>query len=119
MSPTASAEPKYEPAPQEGSRSEGTVRAWRVPADELALVLGRPNREMVTMRRPLEYSRLQGIELTNGETLAKAAAVEVLQIEGERAYVRGTLKDGDRIISSATHRVIAGQKVSGLMGARQ
>lgn len=68
------AEPKYEPAPQEGSRSEGTVRAWRVPADELALVLGRPNREMVTMRRPLEYSRLQGIELTNGETLAKYLA---------------------------------------------
>lgn len=65
------AEPKYEPAPLEGSHSEGTVRAWRVPADELALVLGRPNREMVTLRRPLEYSRLQGIELTNGETLAK------------------------------------------------
>jgi len=68
------AAPKYEPAPEEGSRSEGTVRAWRVPADELAIALGRPNREMVTLRRPLEYSRLQGIELTNGETLARYVA---------------------------------------------
>ena len=51
-----------------------------------------------------------------GETVARTASVEVLQIEGERAYVRGTLKEGDRIISSGTHRVIAGQRVSALMG---
>jgi hypothetical protein len=63
-------EPKYTPAPQEGSRSEDTVRAWRVPADTLSTALGRPNRDMVALRRPLEYSRLQGIEMTNGETLA-------------------------------------------------
>ncbi len=75
------AEPKYEPAPESGSRSEGTVRAWRVPADELAVALGRPNREMVTLRRPIEYSRLQGIELTNGETLAKFLAKAAPNIE--------------------------------------
>lgn len=73
--------PKYEPAPEEGSFSEGTVRAWRVPADDLALVLGRPNREMVTLRRPLEYSRLQAIELTNGETLAKFLAKGAANLE--------------------------------------
>jgi len=75
------AEPKYEPAPEADSRSEGTIRAWRVPADELAVALGRPNREMVTLRRPLEYSRLQGIELTNGETLAKFLAKGAAEIE--------------------------------------
>ncbi|MBX2805720.1 MAG: efflux RND transporter periplasmic adaptor subunit [Hyphomicrobiales bacterium] len=54
-----------------------------------------------------------------GETVAKTASVEVLQIDGERAYVRGTLKTGDRLISSGTHRVIAGQRISALMDARK
>jgi len=63
-------DPKFEPPPDEGSRSEGTIRAWRANADPLMVALGRPNREQVTMRRLSEYSRLQALELTNGATLA-------------------------------------------------
>lgn len=63
-------EGKFEPPPDDGSRSEGTTRAWRANADPLMVALGRPNREQVTMRRSAEYSRLQALELTNGETLS-------------------------------------------------
>lgn len=37
--------------------------------------------------------------------------VEVLHTEGDRVLVRGTLADGDPIIASGTHRVVAGQQV--------
>ncbi len=37
--------------------------------------------------------------------------VEVLYTEGERAFVRGLVETGDRIINSGTHRVVANQIV--------
>ncbi len=46
------------------------VRACYVAADPLAVALGRPNREQVTTTRPSAATTLQGLEMTNGKTLA-------------------------------------------------
>ncbi len=37
--------------------------------------------------------------------------LEVLYADGERAYVRGTLRDGDEIAASGVHRMVPGQQV--------
>ena len=41
----------------------------------------------------------------------KPAAVEVLHSDGARAFVRGSLEQGDEIVVSGAHRVVAGQNV--------
>lgn len=46
-------------------------RAALVTADPLTAALGRPNREQVVTTRPSAATTLQGLELTNGATLAK------------------------------------------------
>lgn len=38
-------------------------------------------------------------------------AVEILHTETDRAFVRGTLEDGDLIVSTGLHRVVPGQRV--------
>lgn len=38
--------------------------------------------------------------------------LEVLYADGDRVYVRGTLRDGERIVSEGTHRLVAGQPVT-------
>ena len=48
----------------------GQVRAWRVVSDPMTRALGRPNREMTTLRREATPTTLQALELTNGETFA-------------------------------------------------
>lgn len=40
------------------------------------------------------------------------AAVEILHIDGERAYMRGTFEDGTQIVAAGAHRVVSGQTVS-------
>ena len=45
------------------------VRASLVAADPLAVALGRPNREQITTTRASAATTLQGLELTNGDTL--------------------------------------------------
>ncbi len=40
------------------------------------------------------------------------AAVEILHIDGDRAYVRGTFEEGMQIVAQGAHRVVAGQTVS-------
>jgi mono/diheme cytochrome c family protein len=47
------------------------VRASLVAADALATALGRPNREQVVTVRASAATTLQGLELTNGETMAR------------------------------------------------
>jgi hypothetical protein len=54
-----------------GRQIHGTVRASLIPADPLALALGRPNREQVITTRQSLATTLQALELTNGETLAR------------------------------------------------
>ncbi|MEL7085846.1 MAG: efflux RND transporter periplasmic adaptor subunit [Cyanobacteria bacterium J06597_1] len=38
--------------------------------------------------------------------------VEVLQTDGDRVFVRGTLQPGDRIVATGTHRIVVGQRVT-------
>jgi len=47
----------------------------------------------------------------NQEHVALREVVEVLHVAGDRAYVRGTLRDGDRIVSDGIHRVAPGTRV--------
>jgi len=44
-------------------------------------------------------------------SIVRREAVEVLHAESDRAFVRGTLEDADRIISNGLHRVVPGQRV--------
>lgn len=37
--------------------------------------------------------------------------VEIIQAEAERAFVRGTLRDGDRIVRDGLHRLVPGMRV--------
>jgi RND family efflux transporter MFP subunit len=41
-------------------------------------------------------------------------AVEVLHVSGDRAFVRGTLRDGDRVIADGVHRIAPGTRVTPL-----
>jgi hypothetical protein len=43
--------------------------------------------------------------------VAQPGLVEVIQSEGERAYVRGAVSDGDRIILNGLQRITPGQRV--------
>ena len=38
--------------------------------------------------------------------------VELLHTDGGRSFVRGTLEDGEEVIVSGGHKVVAGQKVA-------
>ena len=46
-----------------------------------------------------------------GELVAVRRDVEVLHAESQRTLVRGTLQEGDEVIVSGTHRVVAGQRI--------
>ena len=48
----------------------------------------------------------------DGQTKVRTEAVEVLHIEGEQAYVRGTLKANQQVVSKGGHRVVSGQLVA-------
>ncbi|HEY0549440.1 MAG TPA: DUF1553 domain-containing protein, partial [Verrucomicrobiae bacterium] len=65
----------------------GSVRASLVAADPLMVALGRPNREQVTTTRQMTATTLQGLEMTNGETLNKVVkrGAEKLLAEGKRS----------------------------------
>ncbi|SDZ56396.1 RND family efflux transporter, MFP subunit [Jannaschia faecimaris] len=49
--------------------------------------------------------------LTVEDGVVGVEAAEVLYIEGDRAFVRGTFRDGDAYLPSGTHRVVPGQTV--------
>jgi RND family efflux transporter MFP subunit len=44
--------------------------------------------------------------------VALREVVEVLHVSGDRAFVRGTLRNGDRVISDGVHRIAPGTRVS-------
>ena len=71
----------------------GTVRTSLVAADPLAVALGRPNREQITTTRPSAATTLQGLELTNGETLNK-----VLQ-RGAAKLLAGNNRTSDALVA--------------------
>lgn len=45
-------------------------------------------------------------------TVVVREAVEVLEIQGDRAYVRGTLAPGSRVVASGVHRITPGTPVT-------
>ena len=48
----------------------------------------------------------------SGESgVAVRRAVEILQTEGNRVLVRGAIREGERVVVSAVHRLSVGQKV--------
>jgi len=51
------------------------------------------------------------LEPEGDQLRAVTEAVEVLQINGDRAFVRGTLAPGARVVASGTHRITAGAVV--------
>lgn len=51
------------------------------------------------------------IDETAGAATVRREAVEVLHVDGARVFVRGTLRDGDRIITNGMDRIVAGQRV--------
>jgi len=65
-----------------GAALRGQVRAALVNNDPLMTALGRPNREQVITTRASAATTLQGLEMTNGRTLAellKRGAQEVVE----------------------------------------
>jgi RND family efflux transporter MFP subunit len=48
----------------------------------------------------------------DGGPVALREVVEVLHVSGDRAFVRGTLNDGDRVIGDGVHRVAPGTRVT-------
>ncbi|EED33101.1 hypothetical protein NOR53_1894 [gamma proteobacterium NOR5-3] len=49
-----------------------------------------------------------------GGTVALREAVEVLHVSGNRAYVRGSVNNGDRVIADGVHRIAPGTLVAPL-----
>src|SRR2546426_997015 len=65
-----------------GAALRGQVRAGLVNSDPVMTALGRPNREQVITTRASAATTLQGLEMTNGRTLAellKRGAQEVIE----------------------------------------
>ncbi|HZR17664.1 MAG TPA: DUF1549 domain-containing protein [Verrucomicrobiae bacterium] len=60
----------YSKAAFSAGATVGEVRCGLVPADVLAVALGRPDREQVVTSRATSATTLQAVELTNGATLA-------------------------------------------------
>lgn len=54
---------------------------------------------------------LYSVKQQDGRSVVAREAVEVLHAESDRAFVRGTLESGDRVIASGLHRVVPGQVV--------
>lgn len=59
------------------------VRCGLVPADVLAVALGRPNREQVVTSRTSTANTLQAVELTNGATLANLLGRAAFRFEDD------------------------------------
>lgn len=51
------------------------------------------------------------VEHGEDDALVQREAVEIIHLDGTKAYVRGTLQDGDRIIVNGSNRIVPGQRV--------
>lgn len=51
-------------------------------------------------------------DVSGEEAVVRPESVEVLHAEAERVFVRGTLRDGDRVLAGGTDRVVAGQRIA-------
>ncbi len=57
------------------------------------------------------WSVLTVVERDGGQSVVREA-VEVLHVDDGRAYVRGTIGTGARIVTNGTNRIIPGQRVA-------
>ena len=55
---------------------------------------------------------LWGLYVANRQDVIERRVVEVLHTEADRAYVRGTLSDADRVVHTGVQRIVPGQAVS-------
>ena len=56
------------------------------------------------------------LEGQEARTTTRREVVEVLHVSGDRAYVHGTLNDGDRVVADGIHRIAPGTVVRALNG---
>ncbi|MBE0545646.1 MAG: PSD1 domain-containing protein [Verrucomicrobia bacterium] len=80
------------------------VRAALVPADELQVALGRPNREQVITVRASAATTLQALELTNGAELAS-----ILQ-SGAEKFLTARNGDSSRTLAEALYQKALSRK---------
>ena len=50
--------------------------------------------------------------VVNRSSVLERRVVEVLHAEADRAYVRGTLQDGDWVVRTGVQRLVPGQQVA-------
>jgi mono/diheme cytochrome c family protein len=76
-----------------GPPHQGAIRTALVKADPMAIALGRPNREQVVTTRASAATTLQGLELTNGPTLAALIARGAEKLLNDHAKPQRALID--------------------------
>ena len=87
---------------------------------ELALVQSVPaSGYWLPMTALTEADRgLWSIFVVNDDNVLERRLVEIVHTESSRAFIRGTLDPGDRVVQTGVQRLVAGQQVSpGLAGA--
>ncbi|GGY48912.1 efflux RND transporter periplasmic adaptor subunit [Parvularcula lutaonensis] len=57
------------------------------------------------------YRGLWSVYVVDSDETIRRKDVEILSLSDDRAFVTGTLDDGDRVVSSSTFRFVRGQKV--------
>ena len=55
---------------------------------------------------------LWGVYVVNDQSRVERRLVEIIHTESERAYVRGTLENDDRIVRTGVQRIVPGQQVT-------
>lgn len=112
-------------------RTRAATAVFALP-DEVAALDGEPVTLALTERVPQQggwlpvAALLEGrrglwtvlrIEQRGADKVTVREAVEVIDVQGNRAYVRGSLRDGAIVVSDGVHRVTAGNPVY-LAGSR-
>ncbi|MEL6815708.1 MAG: HlyD family efflux transporter periplasmic adaptor subunit [Cyanobacteria bacterium J06598_3] len=74
-----------------------------------------PSTALIAGDRGLWSVYVVGAQVSEGNTTGYRVArrdVEMLHTQGDRTFVRGLVEAGDRVITSGTHRIVAGQLVA-------
>ena len=100
------------------SLAEGTLRVRPGDLVRLEVSVERPERgawipiaALSESQRGL-WSAFSVEETDGGSSVVRRAELEVLHVESDRAFVRGTLEPGAAVVVSGTHRLTPGQAVS-------
>ncbi len=51
------------------------------------------------------------VVVEDGETRVERRELQLLHVDSDRAFVRGTLRDGERVVATGLHRLVPGQRV--------